>query len=1141
MADTEVVTFAVKTQDVVTRAIDTGKGTYATTLYYGVYEFVDADKDGDKEWKLIDTDLSKTDEGVDFDPTIGTIVNLRLAKQKEYSVIFWAANADNSMCTVEWENRSMKVNEGISSNQESYDAFWAYVHIDAKDNTAPTKNEVTLVRPFAQLNIGVSNQDFADAITASVDVYQSEITVTSVPTSMDLVSGDVTGNAATTYNFANIPVAEGETGLNFPIKGYRYLALNYVLVGGNQENDNPYLVDIALNYTDTEEGSYSYEFTNVPVKRNYRTNIYGNLLTADNEYDVDIEPGFGEPDHEVYVWDGTEVKEPKVSEENDNIYEIAYASELAWLAAAVNGTLTEEYTRSTVEANDFKGKTFVLTEDIDLGGEEWTPIGSSSKIFKGTLDGQDHTVKNLVITGNNSNVGLFGQTQEGEIKNLTVENAKVSGRLNVGVVAGHPYTSEYTNITVKGHVEVNGLAYVGGVGGKNAYADWTNITVNVDETSYVKAHSIENGTAYRTYVGGVVGFNGEGDHKFSNITSNIDVEGSTQDVGGLFGIAHYGNQFENCVCTGNVEIYAAEEADEAQEIGGIAGVWHNGGANVVFTSCSFTGTLATNIEGVEFYYNGLVGKPYSATGTGRLIIDNVVRVASVEELQSVIDAATEGTTEIIFGKGLAGEVMVHQKNDVNIVINGDDKKFDGTIKIHNGSTQNSGKITIEKVKFETSTESLNFIMPNDFGVEDGVTRRYSQNVTVNNCIFTANGAAKNTAVGVQAKSCTNLQVIECTATDMHSLVQAQSCSGNVNVKSCTINGKNGVAFKQVKAATVEGTTITALEYGIRFDGNTDNYGIIVNNNSVEANQPFIVRKMTGANNTITLEGTNTLTTEAEYQIVITNGIDDEAYVKPTGTYTLTGADGYTVFPAPFPVASWDEFTAALAAGETDIKFTDNITYEGASSYNLKNDVKVEMNGKTFTTGNASTTWLNIMGSKAIFKNGIIEGKVYVQKNGSTYSDATFENVTFGGTITFSSVTQGSLAVQGGNSVYAKKCVFKGKGSTTPNVVSLEGTSSGSTIFEDCTFNSSMNRFYANPRNGSAIFKLINCSFNKAAVVETAASWDFVNNMTITGSKSQGVNLYIGKAKDSLTDEEKAVLDAYKKNNKGTVYCNSVKY
>lgn len=269
----------------------------------------------------------------------------------------------------------------------------------------------------------------------------------------------------------------------------------------------------------------------------------------------------------------------------------------------------------------FSGKTIRLTEDVDLNNVEWTPIGNSTNQFQGTFDGNNKTISNLVITGNKSDVGLFGMTTNGEIKNLTVNNAKVSGYLDVAVVAGTPYTSKYTNIKVTGHVEVNGFAYVGAVGGKNAYANWTDVTVDVDETSYVNANSVANGTAYRTYVGGVCGFNGEGGHSFKNISSNIDVTGSTIDVGGLFGIAHYGNNFVNCSCSGDVEITAAAEAADAEEIGGIAGVWNNGGADVTFDSCSFTGTLKTNItEGVDLSDNTIVGNAYSASGTGKLII-----------------------------------------------------------------------------------------------------------------------------------------------------------------------------------------------------------------------------------------------------------------------------------------------------------------------------------------------------------------------------------------------------------------------------------------------------------------------------------------------------------------------------------------
>ena len=326
----------------------------------------------------------------------------------------------------------------------------------------------------------------------------------------------------------------------------------------------------------------------------------------------------------------------------------------AKLATIYDAEGLSKFAKEVNGGKSFAGETVVLAADIDLNSEEWTPIGTSEHIFKGTFDGQEHTIKNLVVNGGSESYkGLFGVTHDGEIKNLVVENAKVSGRVGVGVVAGQPYTSKYTNITVKGHIEVNGLAYVGGVGGRNAYANWTNVTVEADETSYVKAHSLENGNAYRTYVGGVVGFNGEGGHTFSNITSNINVLGSTCDVGGLFGIAHYGNKFENCVCSGDVEIYNITEEDRelAQEIGGIAGVWHNQtGYTVEFTNCSFTGTLKCNIEGVEFCYGGLVGKAYDATGTGQLFIDGKcvsVRVAEANgvkyaTLQEAIANVTDG-------------------------------------------------------------------------------------------------------------------------------------------------------------------------------------------------------------------------------------------------------------------------------------------------------------------------------------------------------------------------------------------------------------------------------------------------------------------------------------------------------------------
>ena len=342
--------------------------------------------------------------------------------------------------------------------------------------------------------------------------------------------------------------------------------------------------------------------------------------------------------------------------------------------------------RDAVNAgNTYQGVTVYLTEDIDLAPTRsetnWTPIGTNEYPFKGTFDGQDHTISNLTITGYNSNVGFFGMTTNGEIKNVIFENAKVTGRLNVGVVAGTPYTSKYTNIKVTGHVEVNGMAYVGGVGGKNAYANWTDITVSVDETSYVNAYSVENGTAYRTYVGGVIGFNGEGGHTFKNITSNIKVIGSTCDIGGIFGIAHYGNKVENVSCSAIVE-----STGEADELGGIAGVWHNQqGQTVTMNDVTFTGIVKDvngEVEGVDIVGGAYNANNETADNSGSLIIDGNeawLKVAQVGEEKYLTLAAAAAAAQANEKITLLADVTEDVTLPAGITFNGNGKRVSGTI------------------------------------------------------------------------------------------------------------------------------------------------------------------------------------------------------------------------------------------------------------------------------------------------------------------------------------------------------------------------------------------------------------------------------------------------------------------------------
>ncbi len=299
-------------------------------------------------------------------------------------------------------------------------------------------------------------------------------------------------------------------------------------------------------------------------------------------------------------WDGTAIDTTWYND-TGSTFTINTAAQLAGLAKLVN------------EGNNFSGKTITLGADIDLGNKPWTPIGNSEKKFQGMFDGNNKTISNLSINKpNKSDVGLFGFTMGGEIKNFTLHNAKVKGYLDVGAVAGTPYTSKYTDISVTGLIQVDGFAYVGGALGKNAYVNITNVDVTGDMGSYVKAESAN----YRTYVGGLIGFMGEGVHTVSKCDVKIDVTGSTCDVGGILGILHYGNTLTDCTYEGSLTL-TNPDADVGDEFGALVGTVHNNQGTTTISNCTAIVTRA--LSGGEDVTNTITphGDFYNnVTGTG---------------------------------------------------------------------------------------------------------------------------------------------------------------------------------------------------------------------------------------------------------------------------------------------------------------------------------------------------------------------------------------------------------------------------------------------------------------------------------------------------------------------------------------------
>ena len=266
--ETSTVSFSVGTPEIATRAYS--DGLTAKVLQYAVY---------DSEGNIL-SDLTETNATING----STTVNLQLTTGDSYAVIFWAA-AENAPYTVNFDEKTMTVSyDGAKSNDEARDAFYKYHTFTV---TGAQTETVELRRPFAQLNIGT--RDYTASENAGYVPTTSAVTVKNIYTTLNLVDGTATGETEAVFAANAIP--EGE---QFPVTGYEYLAMNYLLVNSEKE-----VVDVEFTYADANNNAKTRTVGSVPVQRNHRTNIYGQLLTSDVDINVEIKPEYDEPAYDA--------------------------------------------------------------------------------------------------------------------------------------------------------------------------------------------------------------------------------------------------------------------------------------------------------------------------------------------------------------------------------------------------------------------------------------------------------------------------------------------------------------------------------------------------------------------------------------------------------------------------------------------------------------------------------------------------------------------------------------------------------------------------------------------------------------------------------------------------------------------------
>ena len=372
-------------------AVNVGEGTTVNYVACAVYDATGEEMPDLRQYRPI---TNKTAE-----------YSIRLVKGQAYRVAFFAYYGEDNGISDYYDMQyltDIKIKDA-KSNIEHRDAFTNYVDVTAQESMKAVEKPVTLYRPFAQLNLGSYAEDVEAARQAGVEVTKSKITVSNVYTTFNAYDNEVAGETSeVTFLMNEIPgqdlSVDMDNNEDTPDKTFEYLALNYLLVGdaGSEKT----LTDVTFEWqtADNKTNNPATVFKNIPVQRNYRTNIIGYLLTNPAVFNITIDEKFETPDYNIVYAGGTaeypeelETVLEQVSAEKNPVIKVATGSYVSWTTGGTHGSTP------LIDATN------TVTETITIEGEGKNSVLVVDGAGVGSLraaNGAKLIVKNMTIVDN---------------------------------------------------------------------------------------------------------------------------------------------------------------------------------------------------------------------------------------------------------------------------------------------------------------------------------------------------------------------------------------------------------------------------------------------------------------------------------------------------------------------------------------------------------------------------------------------------------------------------------------------------------------------------------------------------------------------------------------------------------------------